>query len=424
MNKSTQSEWEDQVRQRLELLRETPPRSPEAASHGREEYMRAVRLLAETSTKAAQISSTPVSYTLFQRLSRWMKEASPTPLLKERKIMFSTLTTLLVTITLLFGGAGATVYAAQASGPADFLYPVKTLGEDLRLGLTSDNQNQLNLALEYTNRRVGEILDAVSNAEPVSEKAVLRYQEQLSMALNIASGMDDREMDQALLQLRDQIQKQDRIMEKLQTQVPDQAEPLMAQIRDMIRSQLRLVESGLENPAVFRQQLREQEQLQAEDNAQPIEPGVPGNDAAGGAGYEGAGPGPANSDELNQPDEGNGPGPGPMEGEESNGYGPGPSNQGEENNNGPGPVEDGDGDSYGPGPGNTGDSTQPDEGYGPGEPMQGVSDGQSGETGSGDGTGPANMSEVTQPAEGYGPGPATPSPQPGMNGPGPGNQGR
>lgn len=424
MNKSTQSEWEDQVRQRLELLRETPPRSPEAAFHGREEYMRAVRSLAETSTKAAQISSTPVSYTLFQRLSRWMKEASPTPLLKERKIMFSTLTTLLVTITLLFGGAGATVYAAQASGPADFLYPVKTLGEDMRLGLTSDNQNQLNLALEYTNRRVGEILDAVSNAEPVSEKAVLRYQEQLSMALNIASGMDDREMDQALLQLRDQIQKQDRIMEKLQTQVPDQAEPLMAQIRDMIRSQLRLVESGLENPAVFRQQLREQEQLQAEDNAQPIEPGVPGNDAAGGPGYEGAGPGPANSDELNQPDEGNGPGPGPMEGEESNGYGPGPSNQGEENNYGPGPVEDGDGDSYGPGPGNTGDSTQPDEGYGPGEPMQGVSDGQSGETGSGDGTGPANMSEVTQPAEGYGPGPATPSPQPGMNGPGPGNQGR
>ncbi|MEJ2706586.1 MAG: DUF5667 domain-containing protein [Anaerolineales bacterium] len=424
MNKSTQSEWENQVRQRLELLRETAPRSPEAISQGREAYMRAVRSLAETSTKAAQISSAPVSFTLFQRLSRWMKETSPTPLLKERKIMFSTLTTLLVTITLLFGGAGATVYAAQASGPADFLYPVKTLGEDARLGLTSNTQNQLNLALEYTNRRVGEILDAVSDGEPIPEEAVLRYQEQLRIALNFASGMDDREMEQSLLHLRDQIQKQDRIMEKLQTQVPDQAEPLMVQMRDMIRSQLRLVESGLENPAAFRQQLREQEQLQAGENTQPGEPGAPGNDAAGGPDYEGAGPGPANSGELTQPDEGYGPGPGPMGGEESNGYGPGPANQGEENNDGPGPVEDEDGNSYGPGPGNTGDTTQPDEGYGPGEPMQGGSGGQAGETGSGDGTDPVNMGEVTQPAEGYAPGPATPSPQPGMNGPGPGNQGR
>jgi hypothetical protein len=424
MNKSTQSEWENQIRQRLDLLRETPPRSPEAALHGREEYMRAVRALAETPTKAAQISPAPVSLTLFQRLSRWMKESSPAPLLKERKIMFSTLTTLLVMITLLFGGAGATVYAAQASGPVDFLYPVKTLGEDVRLGLTSNAQNQLNLALEYTNRRVGEILDAVSDAESIPEEAVLRYQEQLDLALNIASEMDDREMEQSLLQLRDQLQKQDRIMEKLQTQVPDQAEPLMAQVRDMIRLQLRLVESGLENPAVFRQQLREQEQLQDGDRSQPVEPGASGDDAASGPGYEGAGPGPANSGELTQPDEGYGTGPGPMEGEESNGSGPGSGNRGEENNFGPGPAEDEDGDSYGPGSGNTADTMQPDEGYGPGEPMQDGSSGQAGETGSGDDNGPANMGEVTQPAEGYGPGSATPSPQPGMNGPGPGNQGR
>lgn len=409
MNKSTPSELENQVRQRLELLRETPPRNPEAYSHGRDEYMNQVRSLVKTKTNAAQISSAPVSLTLFQRLSRWMKQHSPPIQLKERKIMFSTLTTLLVTIALLFGGAGATVYAAQESGPADFLYPVKTLGEDVRLGLTSNSQNQLNLALDYTNRRVGEILDAVSDAESIPEKVVLRYQEQLQVALKIASGMEDREMDQALLQLRDQIQKQARIMEKLQTHVPDQAESLMVQIRELIRSQLWLVETGLENPDVFRQQVREQERLQMGGNAQPVEPGGPGEGATGEPGYEGSGPGPANSGELNQPGEGYGPGP--VESGERNDPGPGPANQGEENN-------------YSPGPGNTGDTTQPDEGYGPGEPMQAGSGGQAGETGSGDGSGPENMAEVTQPAEGYGPGPATPSPQPGMNGPGPGNQGR
>jgi hypothetical protein len=422
MNKSTPSELEKQVRQRLELLRETLPRNPQAIARGRDEYMRQVRSLVETKTNAAQISSAPVSLTLFQRLSRWMKQNSPPILLKERKIMLSTLTTLLVTIMLLFGGAGATVYAAQESGPMDFLYPVKTLGEDLRLGLTSNSQNKLDLALEYSNRRVAEILDAVTNEESIPEKAVLRYQQQLNTALQLTAGMENREMDQALLQIGDQIQKQDRIMEKLQTHVADQAGPLMVQIRQLIRSRLQLVETGLENPAAFRQQIREQEQLQPGWNAQPVEPAGPGEGAAGEPGYEGSGPGPANSGELTQPDEGYGPGPGPVQGEQSGGYGPGPQNQGEENTDGSGTMQEGDGNSYGPSPGNNGETTQPDEDYGSGEPMQGGSGGQSGESGSGDGSGPANMGEATQPAES--PGSAMPSPQPGMNGPDPGNQSR
>ena len=75
-----------------------------------------------------------------------------------RKYVLNILVVVLIGMTALFGGGAAVVLAAQDSMPDEALYPVKTLSEDARLSFTASDQMQLDLILDYTDRRISEIL--------------------------------------------------------------------------------------------------------------------------------------------------------------------------------------------------------------------------------------------------------------------------
>jgi len=338
-------EMDPRLANMLEQLRPVPNRDTEKAAIGRANYLSEVKILAQRKSL-----SLPVSGTLSQRLKGWINSIRISPQRKERFSMLTTLTTLVVAVALLFGGAGATVYAAQDSMPVDFLYPVKTLSETVQLDLAANAQNQMELALKFANRRALEAITLAVRGEPVPEEVALRSQQEMGLAFKIASGLDDAPMQQALEQIQANIQMQEQTMARLQQQNPGIADPVLAQLQNQLREQARLAELGLGDPQNFRMQVRQQMQSG---------PGGPVNvstEPPGAGSGLGPGPGPYTDTQM-CPEctpalDGSGPGPGPMNsgttsepgsGNGSPGMGPGPGECQECT-----PVQDGSGSGAGP----------------------------------------------------------------------------
>lgn len=312
-------EMENYLKERLSRL-PTLPRDPQKASIGRERYCIQVAELIKGQEVVHAVSKTP-----FQRLNEWINTI-PNPLTrKERYSMFTTIATVLIAISMLFGGAGATVLAAQESQLDDFLYPVKIFSEDAQLMLTGNPQRQLDLLMTFTDRRAAEIAFKQIAGEQIQEAVVARFENELNHMFRIANGMEDQLMIQALEHIAIHVRKHDREMERLREVQPDKADPLMEQVREMLRLRVYLAELGLQDPSAFRNQLQ---QMLRE------------------------GPGFNMQGEGVKPDGGYRSRSGPVEEppcldcpkDEGSGFGPGPSNQGED--------------------------THPEDGYGPKDPQE------------------------------------------------------
>lgn len=238
--------------------------------------------------------------------------------------MAGTLIALIVTVSLMFGSAGA-VFAAQDSQPNDILYPVKILSEDARLGLAAGPQTEMDLALTFAARRVGELAVMVQTGDPVPEELGYRLENHVNLALRAAAGLEDPEIGPALEQARVRLQEQLHILNTAQANGPLGNDPVLERVQARLRVQIGLADLGLEDPVAFRLRLR-QTATATEDPSVTPEPGAgygPGLQKTPGCpdctpqvNGESYGPGPFNQGGTTQPDEGYGPGPG---------TGPGPS---------------------------------------------------------------------------------------------------
>jgi hypothetical protein len=91
----------------------------------------------------------------------------------------TTFVTLVLVLSIMFGGAGATVVAAQDSTPDGVLYGVKLASENARFELTTRTESRLQLALSFAARRVQEMADMVANGEAIPNGLVLNWETQL-----------------------------------------------------------------------------------------------------------------------------------------------------------------------------------------------------------------------------------------------------
>lgn len=245
-----------QLISQLEQLHETESRNPHTAAVKRAAFLTEARKL-----------SLGVSTQPHQRLNEWM--AAITTFLaaprKEKGVsMFSTVLTLIVVLSLAFGGG--TVAAAQISMPDDALYQIKLLSEDARLSISADQETQLQLSLEFAERRMEEIQTMLQMGETPPETVMTRLQNQMDYALRLAINMPDEQLQSTLLQVQTRLQQQDQTMTQLQLNL--EADPALLQIQDrvktMLQQQLQLCQTGLTDPDLLREQLRirEQDQLQ------------------------------------------------------------------------------------------------------------------------------------------------------------------
>lgn len=254
----------------LEPLREVPPRAAAAVERGRELFLETARSMGP-----------PVSPTPIVRPNMWNIFSR-----KERSPMFA-LARLALIAALVLGGAGSTVAAAQASGPADPLYPVKLWSEDLRLALTNDPQAGFDLLAGFMEERFEELAQLAEDETPIPARVSQRLQTQVQLALQQAARMDDAGLQKALERLRVMVQNQTLAMTQLQMMATEQAEQAL-QLSERIQAQIRsAADEAQENPESFRMRLGTERPETAPERPEQFRPG-PG--APGGEG-NGRGPG-------------------------------------------------------------------------------------------------------------------------------------
>ena len=125
--------------------------------------------------------------------------------------MLKLITALFVIGAMLFGGAGATVHAAQDALPNDALYPLKTATEDLRLAFALDSQSELDLLLNYSERRVNEIDFLVSLGEEIPADVIMRLTAEMELVEDVISELEEPELSEAIEEVGVHIQKWDRL---------------------------------------------------------------------------------------------------------------------------------------------------------------------------------------------------------------------
>lgn len=316
-----------ELAERLAILMDQPLRDPDKTAEGRRAFLEQAQELANSFSQAITAEEHP-------RHNRWMHLLQTIFSLnykKERSPMFGALGTILLIVSMVLGGSGVTVVAAQDSMPGQPLYAVKTWSEDARAGMTENTQTRLDLALEYSQRRAEEMQVMLKARQTPPEAVQSRMQAEIDLALQLAAGQPDNEAVRAFEQICQQLRTQDQAFSHLGLPADPQAKALLTRTRDMLHDRLQLCDKGVKDPDQVRQQLRDRSrdpQFQKTGTA----PAQKTSDAGSGNPWTTGTPTPGSS---------YGPGPGDVNGGTNgsvgnnpwttgtptpgSGYGPGPS---------------------------------------------------------------------------------------------------
>ena len=227
MTNSVEEPRDPKVEQLLQSLQPVPERSPQAAADGR------ARFLSQAAAQPARkMAALPVSASQERRHSGWFDK-----LFRKELPKMSVLATVMLIVALVFGGSGAVYAAAQDTLPDQPLYGLKVAGEDLQLKLTANEQNRLELALKFSQRRVGEMEKMANAGKEIPASVQARWQQQVQECVQLAYNLpEESARTRAMLQIHEQLQTQAQLM----NQTADV--PLMEQARQMIQQELRQVE--------------------------------------------------------------------------------------------------------------------------------------------------------------------------------------
>ena len=221
-------ELERQIRERLEEIKPVPARDTRAAYRARMQFL----------AKAVSASEEA-------RHKGWSS------IFRKERFAMNLMISILVIAGLLFGG-GATVNAAQDDLPNEPLYSLKMWTEDLSLQVRNDPDQKVDRLMELAQVRIQEMTRLADAGQAVPDQTRLRLEQHIHQALQICSTLEDNALDQALLQIRDRLQQQDRDMEQLQLHAPQDVQPVLAETRTMLQQRLRLVDEGLVDHEIFR----------------------------------------------------------------------------------------------------------------------------------------------------------------------------
>jgi uncharacterized membrane protein YgcG len=309
-------------------LREISPRDPGAARRGRQDF------LAQASAFGA-----PVSFSENGRHTGWIGSLVNRFKHKELSPMYTTIASFIVVLALMVGGSGVTAFAAQNSLPNQSLYQIKTFTEDLALHSMQRNEHRLQVELNYSDRRVLEMVRLREMQQVVPESTITRWENHLDQSLLIAANSESNEMLRALNQIRERLENQAGLL----ASCPDQ-DPLQVRLREMIQTRIAWTELGLDDPNEFHQQAQVRKhfnQAAKYEHQAGFGPG-PNPDPDPGEGAFGPGPGAPEFKYEECRYAGCGPGPdkefdnqlqieNQHQVENQHQYGPGPENDSEQN---------------------------------------------------------------------------------------------
>lgn len=137
------------------------------------------------------------------------------------------LTLTFASLILIFalGGSGL-VNSAQAAFPGDALYPVKLLAERVQEALTIGEENKINLALRFAEKRLEE---SEKMDQKNSDKAIVKAEENFNKAEiilkkiadgNKNNGKEFKDLDKIVERLENLSQRKNQLAKKLQKRLP------------------------------------------------------------------------------------------------------------------------------------------------------------------------------------------------------------
>ncbi|MCJ7715778.1 MAG: DUF5667 domain-containing protein [Anaerolineales bacterium] len=254
------NEINPKLKKQLQSLQDIPSRGLQQSHIGKEKFL----------SQAKDIQTRPAPKQI-------RKTRGAVPL---RRSWVPRLAGILAVLLIALFSVGGTVYAAQGSLPDDFLYPVKTLTEDIQVSLESDPQDRLDLYTLFASRRLQEIQAQIEAGEEVSEKAMALLDKHTNKMLEEAAQVGEKGLQNALRQIEENLQKQNQMMEKLQKQTPGSGAPGLINAQEKLRERLELVENGIDEPQGFQETMKERKEKtdppgQEKDNGNSNKPETP-----------------------------------------------------------------------------------------------------------------------------------------------------
>ena len=174
--------------------------------------------------------------------------------------MFAQMIAIVMLAAAMAGGGGAAaVYASQESLPGEALYPLKIWSEDMRIELTNNPESELQLNLQFAERRMIEIGEVAGQDDDLAAHAMLRLQNHLDQALEATGKVSQEQALPAMQGVRQTLQYQQHFIQQLMVNTDPANEPVMVRSRQMLQEQLHAVEYQL---------VEEHEQLQLQHQNQ------------------------------------------------------------------------------------------------------------------------------------------------------------
>lgn len=241
-----------EIQKKIEILKSNLDRNPKMAASGR------VAFLDQAAKIALDVSPEDI------RRHKKQKQKNPFNLFerqKERAPMLSTFASIILAISLLLGGSGATVAAAQASEPGDMLYNIKLLSEIAALDLTSNPESQFDLSLNLVDRRSNEIVTLLSDGELITDEIQTQYRDQIEQAILLALNLPEDKVLQAFEKIQNRLYTQQLTLSQTKTNGSAEAVMSITQTRNMLQERLRLLQDNQMNLLQIMEQLKIQDQI-------------------------------------------------------------------------------------------------------------------------------------------------------------------
>jgi hypothetical protein len=239
-----EKDTEKRIQKALNVLGHVPERQADAATRGREIFLKQAAALRTSGNASHQKGNIPGLVNVTR---------------KQPGLVFKGVMAIVVALVILFGGTGLTVYASQSSLPHQSLYRLKLISEDIIISLAGSPQIQIAHSLNFADRRLEEISALMNRRETIPEFVADRIQNELNLAITLSASLGDQQMlhelEQIHLRIQTQLQTVDTLMENSITD-----SPLLMQIQTRIREQLRLCELGLSDPQGLRLQIQQRQQ--------------------------------------------------------------------------------------------------------------------------------------------------------------------
>ena len=202
-----------ELRELLALIQGVPARDPDAAQHGRAQYISEVDTLLAVEKRSV--------FAWFTGLFTVQRASGSHGV----RFAYTALIAVIAVIFVLLSGAGATAYAAKNSLPGDVLYQVKTGLEQAQMQLASDANRQALLHLEFAERRLEEISGLIEEGrfgeiDRVAGQFEYHVQQAIRAMQLVASG-NPEQAGALAAQIADALSRYNAMLSAMLDQIPD-----------------------------------------------------------------------------------------------------------------------------------------------------------------------------------------------------------